>query len=88
MNNMLSWGKSEGGPVKGHWFWWLLVLYEGGVGIAELVNDNTSTSNASLTSIASLPTVGTLVASSGSGQSTGGVVDLAVALGLWFFLLR
>jgi tellurite resistance protein TehA-like permease len=70
------------------WLWWLLVIYEGGVGIAELINDQSSTSNATLTSVASLPTVGTLVASSSAGQTTGGIVDLLVAGAIWYFALR
>jgi len=82
------WGGNSKGGFNVRMLWWALVVYSAGVGVAELVNDQTTTSNSTLTSIASFPTVGTLVASSAAGQSTGGVVDLAVALGLWYFLLR
>lgn len=69
---------------------WLVVLYEAGVGIAELVNAAASSSSTgaptALTSISQLPSAGTLVTS--VSVMTGGVIDLAVAAGIYYFGLR
>lgn len=78
-----SGGTSKGGFVK--LLWWAIVIYEGGMGIVELVS---ASGNSSLDSIESLPTVGSLVPTTVVPNGAVGAVDLAVAAAVWFFALR
>lgn len=65
--------------------WWGLVVYEGVVGAASLLAG--SSTNSTTQTISGLPSVGSLLNSS-LGVSVGGIGDLAVAGGIWFFALR
>lgn len=69
--------------------WWLIVGYEAAVGVAELVSSTDSGgSNTTVVTLAGLPSVASLATSSGLAASTGGIIDLAIALGVWYFALR
>jgi hypothetical protein len=88
----ITWGNSgEGEFMKA--VLWIVVLYEGVVAIAELTAGMASQPSF-LQSIATLPSAGSLVSNLGSGSAStstatiGGVVDLAVAGGVYYFGLR
>jgi hypothetical protein len=87
---MVTWGKSGGNMKLGHMIAVAAVLYEGGVGIAELATTSSAGStSSSLTSIAALPTVGSLAAGVGGTTLVGpGIIDLVVAAGIYFFVLH
>jgi hypothetical protein len=70
-----------------HLLWWAIVVYEGVVGVAELTA--TSSTNTTLSSVAGLPSVGTLVGSMNtSSYIPSGALDLAVAAGVWYFAIH
>lgn len=70
-----------------HWILVALAVYEGAVGLSELLS--TSGSNP-LSGLAGLPSVGSVFqqSSTGATNTTAGAVDLAVAAGLFVFPLH
>ena len=72
----------------GHWVGVAAVLYEGLVGAAEVAYGTGASSNSTLTSIQNLPSVGSLVTGTTTNAMTGGIVDLAIAAGIYFFVLH
>lgn len=69
---------------------WVVLIYEGVIGVAELANSAMSSSasgaSTALATIENLPSAGSLVAS--SGGMTSGLVDLAVAGGVYWFGIK
>lgn len=83
------WGSSDKGDfVKT--LLWVVMVYEGVIGLTELANSAMSTSaggaSSALAAIENLPSVGSLVAT--SGAMTSGIVDLVVAGGIYYFGLH
>ena len=87
---MITWGKNLTGDSGMKAILWIIVIYEGVVGAAELASSamgssSTGTSGA-LVTVAELPSVGSLLTS--SSVAMGGVVDLAIAGGVYAFGLH
>lgn len=77
--------------MKGlHWLGAAFVVYSGVVGIAELATGSSAGGgNATLTSISQAPSLGSMVISSTGGSITSsGFVDLAIAVGVYIFVLH
>lgn len=72
------------------WLLWVVVIYEGAIGLAELTW--TMTGSTILASVASAPSLATitvdpLFGSSANGNYIDGGFDLAVAFAIWWFFL-
>ncbi len=84
----LQWGGSAKGGLSMKTLWWILIAYEGVVGIAELANSSMSSSTSGgstvLATIENLPSVASLLGTSATGM-TSGLIDLGVAAGIWYF---
>jgi hypothetical protein len=67
------------------WLLYAIAAYEGAVGIAELVSDNSSAIDGTFFSnLVSWPSVGSVVGSSGSTTTAGGI-DLVAAAAAFYF---
>ena len=70
-----------------HWLGVAFVLYEGVVGISEIYSANATSPNETVAGIATMTSVGSVVGATGSDQMAG-IIDLAAAAGVYFFVLH
>lgn len=86
----VTWGKDHKGESGVKILLWLIVAYEGIVGVAELASGAASSSSTGaagpLTTISQLPSIGNMVTS--ISLVAGGAVDLAIAGGVYYWGLH
>lgn len=69
--------------------WWAVVIYEAGVGIADLASQATDTNSSGLSTVANFPSVGSIVGGLSTSISPyAGVADLITAGLVWHFAIR
>jgi hypothetical protein len=75
-----------GGKMKG--LIWVGVAYFGIVGVFTFVSATSPGTTPTADQIAALPSLGTLFGGGQGATTTGAVLDLAAAAGLWYFAIR